>query len=448
LLYDSGLIVKDSAANFASSLFFRIYGKAKKIDFCGHVLLQGMVQVKSINNKYSSAHISLIIETRRIVTRRGPASVPAGDEFPGNLYEAHNCVSSVQCFPDSSILSFEEGMTMLNVAGERVLAGKTIMVVDDETAVRDVLEAFLSELEVIVIPVKSVSQARDYLKTSTVDVILSDIAMPGGETGIDLLRWCRSNLIAAPFIFISGFVTPDDVRFALSQGVQHVINKPFRKQQLIEAMLSSFAVSDSYGNLVNSYLEQIERNQQLFMATVDGFAAAVGARDGYTFHHSRQVAEFAVLLSKKIGLDDKNVQAAKIAGQLHDIGKIGVPENILLKEIALTVSEYAVMKTHPEKTAEILSPVPSLAAVIDGARHHHEKYDGTGYPDGLKGEFIPLLGRILAICDAFSAMITERPYRSAITAEMAREQIRINSSTQFDPHLAIVFLSLPEILEM
>ena len=243
------------------------------------------------------------------------------------------------------------------------------------------------------------------------------------------------------------FISPADVRIALSHGVQHVIHKPFNKTQLLNAVLSSFAVSDSYTTLVDSYIEEIELNQQLFMSAIDGFAAAIGARDGYTLHHSEQVADFAVLLSRKIGLDDKNVQTARIAGKLHDIGKIGVPEDILLKRELLTQGEFDVMKGHPEKAAEILGSLPSLAAVIDGAKHHHERFDGTGYPDGLVGENIPLMGRILAICDAFSAMITERPYRPAILPEKAREEILLNSSTQFDPELVIAFLAIPEIIK-
>ena len=299
-----------------------------------------------------------------------------------------------------------------------------------------------------VIIAESPSHARACLRQFSFDVTLSDIAMPGGETGIDLLQWCREEKIIAPFILVSGFISPSDARFALTQGVQHVIHKPFKKKQLIEAVLSSFAVSDSYSNLVESYIKEIELNQQLFMAAIDGFAAAIGARDGYTMDHSEQVAYFAVLLSRRIGLDDKNVQTARIAGKLHDIGKIGVPESILLKKELLTTGEYDVMKSHPGKAAEILGSLPSLAAVIDGAKHHHERYDGTGYPDGLKGESIPLIGRILAICDAFSAMITKRPYRSAIPPEKAREEIRLNSSTQFDPQLAKEFLSIPEIAQI
>ncbi len=336
---------------------------------------------------------------------------------------------------------------MQNAVERSNLAGKTVLVVDDEEAVRGLVKLYLSELEVVVVDTVSAAQARECLTKYKVDVILSDIAMPGGETGIDLLRWCRNERILAPFILISGFISPADVRIALSHGVQHVIHKPFNKTQLINAVLSSFAVSDSYTTLVDSYIEEIELNQQLFMSAIDGFAAAIGARDGYTLHHSEQVADFAVLLSRKIGLDDKNVQTARIAGKLHDIGKIGVPEDILLKRELLTQGEFDVMKGHPEKAAEILGSLPSLAAVIDGAKHHHERFDGTGYPDGLVGENIPLMGRILAICDAFSAMITERPYRPAILPEKAREEILLNSSTQFDPELVIAFLAIPEIIK-
>lgn len=336
---------------------------------------------------------------------------------------------------------------MFNEEEKHKLKEKTILVVDDEKAIRNIIKTYLSDLEVIVIGAESVLQAQKCLKNFSVDVVLSDIAMPGEETGIDLLRWCRQEQLVVPFILISGFISPDDVRFALTQGVQHVLRKPFEKQQLLEAVISSFAVSDSYSNLVNSYIKEIELNQQRFIATIDGFAAAVGARDGYTLKHSEQVADFAVLLSTKIGLDHKNVQNARIAGKLHDIGKIGVPENILLKKEMLTDSEFILMKSHSEKTAEILGSLPWLAAVISGAKHHHERYDGTGYPDGLRGKDIPLLGRILAICDAFSAMITDRPYRLAILPENAREEIKLNSSTQFDPELVIAFLSIPEISE-
>ena len=105
------------------------------------------------------------------------------------------------------------------------------------------------------------------------------------------------------------------------------------------------------------------------------------------------------------------------------------------------------MKSHPLKAAQILAPLPALAAVVDGAKHHHERFDGTGYPDGLKGEEIPLMGRILAICDAFSAMTTSRPYRPALLVEIARQELRLNSSTQFDPVLVEAFLSIPEVAD-
>lgn len=336
---------------------------------------------------------------------------------------------------------------MIDRTEKATVKGKTILVVDDEEAIRGIVKEYLSELEVSVVFAESVVQARERLLNYNIDLILSDIAMPGGETGIDLLCWCRAERILAPFILLSGFISANDVRYALSKGVQHVIHKPFKKIQLIEAVLSSFAMSDAYENLVNSYIKEIELNQQLFMAAIDGFAAAIGARDGYTLQHSEQVAEFAVLLSRKIGLDEKNVQTARIAGKLHDIGKIGVPEFILLKKGILTESEFDVMKSHPAKAAEILGSLPSLASVIDGAKHHHERFDGTGYPDGLKGMNIPLMGRILAICDAFSAMITERPYRSAIPPGKARDEIRVNVLSHFDPELAAAFLSIPEIAE-
>ncbi len=325
------------------------------------------------------------------------------------------------------------------------LVDKTVLVVDDETAVREILSAYLSELNINVVAAESVGSAKEYLESSDVDVIISDIAMPGIESGIDLLSWCRERHIIAPFILISGFVTSDAVRFALSQGVQFVIHKPFSKKQIQEAVVSSFAIRDSYSNLVDRYIEEIERSNALFLSAVDGFAAAVGARDGYTLEHSKQVSKFAVMLAVKLGMDDKNIRIAKIAGELHDIGKIGVPERILMKEELLSRVEYKIMKTHSEKSAEILSPVPNLEEVVKVVRHHHEKFDGTGYPDGLAGEGIPFMSRLLAVCDAFSAMITERPYRPAIETEEARRELHLKKGTQFDPDLVEAFLDIPEI---
>lgn len=337
---------------------------------------------------------------------------------------------------------------MARAIAKAALKGKTALVVDDESTILEILQIYLSELGVTVISSDSVHSARENLRNFDVDIILSDIAMPGFESGIDLLRWCRNNHVVAPFILISGYVTSEAVRDALAQGVQHVIRKPFTKDQLYDAVLSSFAVSDSYSRLVSSYLDEIKNSNELFLSAVDGFAAAVGARDGYTLEHSRQVARFAVLLSKKIGLDGKNLRTVRIAGELHDIGKIGVPETILLKKDVLTGGEYTVMKTHSEKSAEILSPVPNLDDVVKAVRSHHERYDGSGYPDKLKGQDIPLLGRILAVCDAFSAMITERPYRPAIKPANARQELRAESGEQFDPELVTAFLSIPEIADM
>ncbi len=328
-----------------------------------------------------------------------------------------------------------------------VLKGHTVLVVDDESDVRGIVEALLFELEVTVVHAESVVEARSRFSNFHIDLVLSDIAMPGGETGIDLLNWCRKEHIPVPFILLSGYVKSGDVRSALSLGVQHVIRKPFNRNQLLDAVVSCFAVSDSYSNLLSGYIREIELNHQLLMATIDGFAAAIGARDGYTLQHSEQVSELAVLLSRKIGLDKKNVQTAGIAGKLHDIGKIGVPESILLKKGILTPDEFDVMKSHPVKAAEILGSIPSLSAEVDGAKYHHEWFDGTGYPEGLKGDSIPLMGRILAICDAYSAMITQRPYRPAVAPGEAREEIRLCSSTQFDPILVSEFLFIPEIAE-
>jgi len=181
-------------------------------------------------------------------------------------------------------------------------------------------------------------------------------------------------------------------------------------------------------------------NQQI----MEALAMATETRDPYTTGHSLQVTHWAVAIAEKMGLSDQEVQALQLVGPLHDIGKIGVPDSVLNKPARLTSAEAILIQSHPVIAAHILGKIRAFADLIPVIKHHHEWYDGRGYPDGLKGEEIPLLARILAVADGFEAMTSERPYRLPKSREEAVEELKAGAGTQWDPEVVRVFL---EVLE-
>jgi HD-GYP domain-containing protein (c-di-GMP phosphodiesterase class II) len=173
-------------------------------------------------------------------------------------------------------------------------------------------------------------------------------------------------------------------------------------------------------------------------------AEAVDAKDRYTRGHSQRVAEYAKALAQASGYDEGFVELVYVSGTLHDVGKIGVPDEVLKKTSRLTDEEFAQIKLHPELGEKIVMQIPELRDTLPGVRSHHERYDGRGYPDRLAGEQIPLIARILSIADAFDAMTSDRSYREGMTFEHALSQIREGSGSQFDPDLAATFVAMME----
>ncbi len=173
-----------------------------------------------------------------------------------------------------------------------------------------------------------------------------------------------------------------------------------------------------------------------------GLLIAVDTKDRYTFKHSQEVTERALALAQKVGLSEEEMRALEIAGKLHDIGKIGIPTNVLRKPGALTPEEWRMIREHPHLGYLILQQLPQMEVILDAVLHHHERWDGKGYPDEMEGEQIPKLARMLAIADAYSAMLTDRPYRKALSEEEALQEIQNCAGTQFDPELAELFVDL------
>ncbi|HVZ94547.1 MAG TPA: HD-GYP domain-containing protein [Phycisphaerales bacterium] len=198
------------------------------------------------------------------------------------------------------------------------------------------------------------------------------------------------------------------------------------------------AAAGSVGTLLdNAFL--YDDQQILFLGVVEALTASIDAKDPYTCGHSERVAHLAALLAYEHGLEDEQIERIRIAGLVHDVGKIGVPEVVLCKAGKLTDEEFGQIKLHPEIGYDILKDIPLLSDVLPGVLHHHERYDGRGYPHRLAGEKIPLMARIIGLCDSFDAMSSNRTYRAALPREKVLDEIRNNAGTQFDPALAETF---------
>ena len=190
--------------------------------------------------------------------------------------------------------------------------------------------------------------------------------------------------------------------------------------------------------------ELYRKLEQTHLGVAEALAAALEAKDGYTAGHARWIAELAVEVGRELDLPESQLRDLRYGAIFHDIGKIAIPDAILNKEGALTEAEFEIIRTHPEVGEQILAPVPFLADVRRIVRHDHERWDGTGYPDGLRGPQIPIGARIVLVVDAFHAMISNRPYRKAMPEEEARQELRAHSGSQFDP---AVVQALEAVLE-
>jgi len=182
--------------------------------------------------------------------------------------------------------------------------------------------------------------------------------------------------------------------------------------------------------------------KKLFYSSIESLAAAMEGKDPYTHGHSRRVTMFSMVIGRELGLSEEEMERVRLSALLHDIGKIAVPETILLKTTQLTDEEWHILRQHPERGVKMLEPVKEFAHLFEGIKHHHERFDGNGYPSGLKGKDIPRIARIISIADAFDAMTSQRSYRDAMSEKDALKEVEKCRGTQFDPELADIFLQV------
>jgi HD-GYP domain-containing protein (c-di-GMP phosphodiesterase class II) len=224
-------------------------------------------------------------------------------------------------------------------------------------------------------------------------------------------------------------------------GCLYTLEKEHGDFDSVDSKLLNSIANESAIYLENAVL--FEDVHGLMMGLLHSLTSAVDAKDAYTCGHSERVAALSKMLAQQAGMEEAFVERIYMAGLLHDVGKIGVPEAVLRKPGRLTAEEFEAMKKHPAIGARILEDVKQIKDIIPGVLHHHERYDGRGYPDGLSGQNIPLMGRIICLADCFDAMTSTRTYRKAMPLEVALADIRRCSGTQFDPGLAEAFLSIP-----
>lgn len=311
------------------------------------------------------------------------------------------------------------------------LKRELLLVVEDDPAMLVALRDILEAAGYPVLAAANGQQALELLSGQTPALILSDISMPVMD-GIELFHAVRRLPIGAgiPFIFLTARGTREDIFAAKTLGADDYITKPITSQELLSAV---HARLQRTGELMLAQLKAA------YKASLSMLANAIEARDRSTRSHVERVSAYAAAIARELAWDDERIDALEFGAILHDIGKIGVREAVLCKTGKLSADEWQEMRQHPEVGARMIEPIPYLARAIPIVLHHHERWNGSGYPRGLASEAIPEPARLLAVVDTFDAMTSDRPYRPAVSPESALEEIVRQSGVQFDPAMVDAF---------
>lgn len=321
---------------------------------------------------------------------------------------------------------------------------KTVLVVDDDR-VNLVMAQNLLRTEYKVVGVNSGKQAFKFLDKYTPDLILLDILMPEMD-GFEVMKLLQENneWKNIPIIFLTADRKTDTESKCFEMGAYDFITKPFEPTVMLNRVRRTIEL-DGYRKDLQKRLEEKTREVELVtIESITTVANTIDAKDDYTKGHSIRVAYYAEALARKIGWSEDDVQNIHYVALLHDIGKIGVPDSVLNKPFKLTNVEFELIKNHTVMGGEILKDIKMFPKVDIGAKYHHERYDGKGYPNGLKGEEIPLVARIIGIVDSYDAMASNRVYRKRLQDEIVKEELIRGRGTQFDPYLVDQFMELLE----
>jgi putative nucleotidyltransferase with HDIG domain len=320
-----------------------------------------------------------------------------------------------------------------------------IIAVDDEVGIIDSLSVFLERSGYQLVGVTDPVQAIERVKNEHFDLMLLDFIMTPfhGDQVVEEIRKFNKELYILLLTGHKDLAPPLETIKRLE--IQGYCEKSDKFDQLLLLIESAIKSIDQMREIKRINEELNETNQKLekaYMESIETLRYTVEAKDPYTKGHSDRVAQYSLLIGKKMGLSEEEQNKLLIGGLFHDIGKIGVPDTILRKTERLTDEEYSEIKNHPSIGAHILAPATIFQDVIPIVKHHHEKYDGRGYPAQLKGEDIPLYARIAAVADTFDAMTSKRPYRDALPVETVIAEVERCKGTQFDPQIADIFLDI------
>jgi putative two-component system response regulator len=310
-----------------------------------------------------------------------------------------------------------------------------VLVIDDEAVVREVITAMLAGSGYEVVCASTAAEGLELFADESIRLVITDVFMPDGS-GLELLETMRIRRPNLPIVLVTGATTRDDLSEALARGADGFVAKPFTHTELELALTKAL---DRAGRS-----ERDLRDRLLAPTLTSALANAIEAREEGMRGHAERLTRLAMRLAAEVGLGEKEIETIRLGALLHDVGKIGIPDSVLLKPSALTDEERLLMRAHTEIGDHLLEPLELLAAVRPIVRHHHERWDGLGYPDRLSGSAIPLGARIMSVADAVDAMSATRVYRAALPQVEIVREIERGRGSQWDPALVDHTLKLIE----
>jgi response regulator RpfG family c-di-GMP phosphodiesterase len=324
----------------------------------------------------------------------------------------------------------------------------SVTVVDDEPVAQDLLIQAARSWHFECQAAASAEQAVQLLERQVTPIVVTDLRMPG-RGGVWLVHEVRRRWPDVGVIVLTAAHDPQAAQECLQAGADHYFFKPIKLDEFRHVLETTWRgfhrrqeVRRARSDLERAVRRQTRRARRTFLSAIDSLVRAMEEADPYTAGHSLRVRRYARQLGGAVGLGARDLRRLSLAAKLHDIGKVGVPDAVLHKPGPLTAQEHRQVRQHPLVGERILAPVIHDRAVLAAIRGHHERLDGTGYPDGLAGERIPLLARLIAIPDCFDALTTSRAYRPALPVAGAVEVLRAAAGSQFDPALTEAFLSI------
>jgi len=323
----------------------------------------------------------------------------------------------------------------------------TVTVVDDEPSALDVLVRAARSWSYECQAATSAEQALCLLEHNLTPIVVTDLRMPG-RGGVWLVHEIQRRWPDVSVIVLTGGHDTEAVAECLSAGAHHYFLKPIQLDEfrhVLETTARAFRVQrarEEYRKRLERTVRQRTRQvRRTFLSAINSLVRTLEARDPYTCGHSLRVRDYVRRLADALGWNVRQRRRLTLAARLHDIGKVGLPETILNKPDALTEQEQGIVREHPLIGERILAPIIRSPAVRAAIRGHHERYDGSGYPDGLAGNQIPVLARVLSVADCFDAMTSARAYRAALPKRDALELLRAGAGSQFDPAFLLPFLA-------